>query len=423
MTTPVEAWDLEHRPLPRFETGPGRVVVVSAHPDDETLAVGGLMMALARAGARLTLVVATDGEAAFPGWDEAARGRLGRRRRDEMSAALAALGLDGVPVTWMGFPDSRLDRGELASALEPVLRHADVCLAPWPDDPHPDHRAAGLAARDAAGPATAVWGYPLWTWVWQDPAVTDLPWAAAAAHRLAPADRSAKRSAVAAFGSQVRPGPGGEEPIVDAGARRHFDLPVEVVFRLPGPASTPLDRFEGLYSAGPDPWGTATRAYERRKRAVTLASLPRARYGPALDAGSGSGVLTAELAARCDRILALDGAAGAVDATRAATAGLANVSVVQAGLPAGLPAGPFDLLVFSEVLYYLSLDDLAGTLDRAEVAARPGTDLVAVDWRPVTPDAPRDADSAHRQLLGRPGWQMLVEHREPEFLLHVLRRR
>ncbi len=423
MTTAPEEWRLGTRPLPPFEMRAGRVVVVSAHPDDETLGAGGLILALGRAGADVTVVVATDGEAAFPDLDREARARLAGRRRREMGDALRRLGLDGCAAVWLGLADSALDRAALADALRPHLEQADLCLAPWPNDPHPDHAAAGLAARDAAGPATEVWCYPIWTWVWEQPAVTALPWDTAARHRLSAADSRAKQQAIAAFDSQVRAGPGGRPPVVDAAALAHFSQGVEVLFRMPAPVTTPLERFESLYRACPDPWATSSSGYERRKRRITLDSLPRDRYRRALDAGCGTGTLTAELAGRCSEVVAFDGAAGAVAAAGEATRGLGNVSVSRRRLPGPLPAGPFDLVVFSEILYYLGADDLAATLDATESVAPPGADLVAVDWRPVTPDAPRDADAAHRQLLARPGWETLVEHREARFLLHVLRRR
>ncbi|HLI23646.1 MAG TPA: bifunctional PIG-L family deacetylase/class I SAM-dependent methyltransferase [Acidimicrobiales bacterium] len=416
-------WEAAIDRLPPLEVQGGRVVVVAAHPDDETLGAGGLMRALCRRGARLRLVIASDGEAAFPSLGAPERVQLGRRRRLELAEALRRLGLEDASVTWLGQPDSALDRTRLSELLRPVVKGADLCVVPWPNDPHPDHRAAGLAGRDACGPGTEVWAYPIWARARLSPAQARMPWEGGRVHRLDDGDRRAKQSAVDAFGSQVRPHPGGGEPVVGPAARRALETDREVFFRLPGCTTTPVARFESLYRRHPDPWRTRDDPYERRKRAVTLAALPAERYGRCLDAGAGTGELTLELAARCDRVLAVDAVPAAVARCREATGQLGNVSVEQVRLPDQWPQGTWDLLVFSEVLYYLDPVDLDTVIDRAEAASDRGAHLVAVDWRPVTPDAPRDGDDAHAQLLGRSRWRVMVEHIEEPFLLHVLERR
>ncbi len=75
--TNPEQWDLSGRDIAPFALTGGRVVVVSAHPDDETLAIGGLLQSLHRAGAGLEMVIATDGEAAFPSLEPDSAGRVG----------------------------------------------------------------------------------------------------------------------------------------------------------------------------------------------------------------------------------------------------------------------------------------------------------------------------------------------------------
>ncbi len=410
---------LDRHQLAAFDpTAHQRVVVVAAHPDDETLGAGGAVRALHRAGAELSLVVATDGEAAYPGLDAAARSDLARARRVELGEALRAQGLDDVPVTWLGLPDSGLDvRGaDLRDALAPVLAGADAWLAPWPGDPHPDHRAAGLAAA-AAAPVTAHgWSYPIWMWAWlaaDDPAI---PWARARAVPLDAAARTARRAGVECFTSQVRPGPDGSPAVLAAGLLDHVDRPVDLVFREPRATSAPVERFASLYADG-DPWDTGS-WYERRKRAVVLASLPRARYRYGFEPGCGAGELSTGLAERCDRLDSSDPVPEAVERARAARPG-AGVHV--AALPDGVPDGPLDLVVFSEVLYYLDDATVAATLDRVLSATAPGADIVAVHWRGWPAEAPRDAVATHRLLTTRPELDVLVEHTDEDFLLHVLR--
>lgn len=420
-------WDpltTAHPPRPLDPGSLGRVVVVAAHPDDETLAVGGLMRAVHEAGGQVELVVATDGEAAFPALDDAGRAELRRVRAGELDAALAAQGLGDIPVHRLRMPDSALDADALAQVLAPLLRDADAYLAPWAGDPHPDHAAAGRAAAAAAPVTCHGWGYPIWMWVHSATDDPSIPWRHAFAVDLDDDARAAKRRAVSCFASQLGPGPGGEPPIVPPGVRAHFDTGREVVFRVPRPGGAPRSRFDELYAEeGGDPWETHTSWYELRKRAVLLACLPARRYRHAAEPACGTGALTRELAARCDRLDASDFSPSAVEQTVAATAGLDHVEVAGLTLPdaAALPDG-IDLAVLSEVLYYLSDEDLARTVDRLADALELGGDVVLVHWDGWPAEAPRDAAATHRILVDDPRFEPLVEHVDEEFLLHVLRR-
>ncbi len=432
MITPVADWQAAvaaHPIRPLDVAALGRLVVVSAHPDDETLAVGGLMHAAGgpvHAAEKIELVVATDGEGAFPELDSRGRADLARVRRRELADALAELGLGGIRVHRLGLPDSALEAGVLADALRPLLAGADAVLAPWTGDPHPDHAAAGHAAAAAAPPDATVWAYPIWMWPWLRPDDPSVPWAAAYSHRMDGDARAVKRAAVARFGSQLRPGPDGQAPILSGAVLEHFDTGVEVVFRRPRAGGAPRARFDALYSGGDgDPWETRTSWYERRKRDVLLACLPRERYRHAAEPGCGPGELTVELAARCDRVDASDFATAAVEQARSATAALPGVTVTDRALPdpGTLPDG-IDLAVLSEVLYYLADDDLERTVDRLAAALGAGGDVVLAHWSGDWPaDAPRDAAATHAVLLDDLRFTPLVEHTDDGFLLHVLRRR
>lgn len=425
--TPVSAWTaaLDARRPPPFDPSAHRaVVVVAAHPDDETLGAGGCLQALHRAGARITVVVATDGEAAFPALDPPARRALGRVRRAELAAALRAQGLDDVPVHWLGLPDSGLaDRPvELRAALTPLLAGVDAYLAPWSGDPHPDHRAVGAAAADVA-PATAHgWQYPVWMWAWLTPDDPAVPWDRVRLFALDPPTHAAKRAGIAAFASQTGPGPGGAPPVLGPAVLAHADRPAELLFRVPRATSAPVGRFADLYADGGDPWRVDS-WYERRKRAVVLASLPAERYRCAFEPGCGTGELTVDLARRAATVLASDPVADAVARARARTSGTDGVRVEVAALPAAVPAAPIDLAVFSEVLYYLDDAAVHATLDRTLGVLEPGGDVAVVHWRGWPAEAPRDAVATHRMLRERPELTPLVEHTDAGFLLLVLRRR
>ena len=180
--------------------------------------------------------------------------------------------------------------------------------------------------------------------------------------------------------------------------------------------------FDAMYEAAPDPWGFEDRWYEQRKYAISLAQLPDRRYRRAFEPGCSIGVLTAMLAGRCDRLLSWDVAAGAVQAAARRTRDLPNVRVERRQIPREWPEGRFDLIVFSEILYYLGDRDLEQVLDYGVHALEPGGTLLAVHWRHPVADYPRSGDDVHRALAARAGLARLVSHQEEDFLAEVYRR-
>ncbi|ASR37216.1 LmbE family protein [Prauserella marina] len=398
--------------------------VVAAHPDDETLGAAGFLQRLHSEGVSVSLVVATDGEAAFPRSDHRLRKQLGELRRAELTDSLTRLGIGDVEPLWLGLPDSGLSEhaATLTGELRVLLRDSDVCLAPWPGDPHPDHREAGLATLHAAPDNARCLSYPIWMWHQLSPHDSGIPWHRAVRYALTGAERTAKAKAISAFVSQTTPGPHGEEPILPPEVLAHFEGEEELFFHERPGRSASARRFAELYRASPDPWKTETRWYERRKRSVALSSLPLPHYGTIIEPACGNGNLTRELAARCDRLLAFDPVPDAVAAARTATSGMSHVDIDVATLPEGL-TGQADLLVLSEILYYLGDADLAETIARSATVSRRGGHVLAVHWKPWAPDAPRDGWDAHRRLLTHPGFEPLVAHDDEEFLLHVLQRR
>ncbi len=141
-----------------------RVLVLAPHPDDETLATGGLLQRALAAGAETRVVFVTDGEnnpwaqrAAERRWriGAADRERWGERRRGEALAALACLGIPALRAAFLGFPDQGLQRLLLdgnEALIETLIAelerfHPTFLAAPAPDDLHPDHGALAVLAR------------------------------------------------------------------------------------------------------------------------------------------------------------------------------------------------------------------------------------------------------------------------------------
>ncbi len=211
---------------------PGRVVVLAPHPDDEVLGVGGTLRRLARAGAAITLVAITDGEASHPRSPTTSPAQLARLRAAERERALAALDIAALDVIRLGIRDGGVAASDLAARLAPIVRGAELCLAPWERDGHPDHDATGRAAIAACASAgVRLLRYPVWAWHWASPASDDLPWPRARRIALDADTIAAKRAAIAAYRSQHAPlsAAAGDEPILPAAVLARFERPFEVV--------------------------------------------------------------------------------------------------------------------------------------------------------------------------------------------------
>lgn len=129
-----------------------RVLVVVAHPDDETLGCGALLSRLRD----VTVLHVTDGaprggaDAGRHGFADAAAYAAAR-----WLEARAALALAGVPATrhvGLGRPDQGAsdDLGALARRLRPFLSRADAVLTHAFEGGHPDHDAVAFAVHAAA---------------------------------------------------------------------------------------------------------------------------------------------------------------------------------------------------------------------------------------------------------------------------------
>ncbi len=191
--------------LPLVTDPGGPLVVLSAHPDDEVLGVGGWLAA--QTGRPTRFVVATDGEGSHPGSPTTSPATLTGVRRRELRAALRALGHADPDVTHLGLRDAALpdDEPALRSALSALLVGAALVLSPYEDDGHGDHDVLGAATRDVAATGTTVWRYPVWRWTTAAPSPRPSWLDGAARLPERPDGRSRKLRALEAFTSQLRP--------------------------------------------------------------------------------------------------------------------------------------------------------------------------------------------------------------------------
>jgi len=131
-----------------------------------------------------------------------------------------------------------------------------------------------------------------------------------------------------------------------------------------------------------DPYDCDTSEYERLKRERTLAVLRSVgRFGSAIDVGCGDGALTKELAAMADTVLGADISDLAVKQAKEKMAELPNVNVIRFDIFENDPPGTYDLVVCSEILYYLERDALPAVADRLVKSLNPGGYLTLIHAR------------------------------------------
>ena len=185
------------------------------------------------------------------------------------------------------------------------------------------------------------------------------------------------------------------------------------------PEPNAQDYFAGLYQRSDDPWLLRDRWYEQRKRALTLAALPDERYSRAYEPGCANGELTAKLAPRCNTLLAADLNPAAVDLARRRVAHLKHVRVEQRAMPDDWPDGEFDLIVISEVAYYLNEAQLAGLITKLEGSLAGGGTLIACHWRRPIEGWPHSGDHVHRELRAKLQLPRLSCYQDDDMVLDV----
>lgn len=238
--TPEPQWQcwLQARALPHLAPQdllpPGaRAVVVAPHPDDEVLAVGGLLAHAATLRRRALLVAVTDGEASHAGSMRWPPGRLASRRRAETRLALARLGSDAA-VLRAGLADGRVAarEGVLHALLLRTLRPSDRVFTTWSLDGHPDHEATGRTTRAAAEQVGAhVYEVPVWGWHWAACGDARMPWEQARLVTLSPQAVARKCAALQAFASQWEHDPDcPHTPVLRDAMRVRAQRPFELVF-------------------------------------------------------------------------------------------------------------------------------------------------------------------------------------------------
>lgn len=115
------------------------VLIFSPHQDDETIACGGYIIESVKRGAKVIIVLVTDGN----------RRSLRELRCVEFETTTAILGVPQENLVYLDYPDSRLAqqnqlklREVLAAQIEKYKPH--ILFYPHPEDNHKDHSTIGI---------------------------------------------------------------------------------------------------------------------------------------------------------------------------------------------------------------------------------------------------------------------------------------
>ncbi|MCQ9165994.1 MULTISPECIES: bifunctional PIG-L family deacetylase/class I SAM-dependent methyltransferase [unclassified Arthrobacter] len=411
-----------------------KLVVLAAHPDDETLGAAGLLQHAAAHQVPIEVLVATWGENSHPHSPTHTPEDLAAVRAVELRKALAAVAPAAVH-RFLDIPDGGVHAQRKALESEIIAAvsgsHGTLIVAPWSGDGHTDHDAAGsAAARAARATNSLLLEYPIWLWHWGTPAHGQVPWPALRRLDLTRQQQAAKAAAIQGHTSQIAPlsAASGDEPLLGPGVLSHFHRPFETFidtaghFTREGPAYPGWLRtqFDAVHACGAEPWAPGS-WYEQRKRSLLLAVLPRERFESALELGCSTGALTADLALRCAHVLGVDASPEAVATARGRTAALSNADIVEALLPGDWPEGRFDLFVLSETGYYFSETGLGRLLDHVAASTLPDGVLAACHWRHPISGWPLDGADVHRLLRADPRLALAGSYSEDDFVLETFR--
>jgi LmbE family N-acetylglucosaminyl deacetylase len=147
---------------PEWSPPNAKTIILTPHPDDETLSAGGLIADLVRKKIDVSLISVTDGENAYVGHSD-----LGSLRVKEQEKALSILGLPQHKIERLKLIDSNISASEilLEYYLLSIIKRPVNIIASWSGDFHPDHEAVGRVAQLVAQKTASFLSfYFFWTW-------------------------------------------------------------------------------------------------------------------------------------------------------------------------------------------------------------------------------------------------------------------
>ncbi|GGM89894.1 methyltransferase [Dyadobacter beijingensis] len=185
--------------------------------------------------------------------------------------------------------------------------------------------------------------------------------------------------------------------------------------------------FNALYGNNQDPWNFEGSDYEKNKYAQTMLMIPDDVYARVFEIGCSNGVLTEMLQNRSQRLLAVDSSRVAVENAKKRLEKYHHVIVVEMEVPREFPALKFNLILLSEVGYFMVAEELLALRDKLIAALLPGGHLLMVHWTPVVEEFPLTGDQVHEFFIEESDESGPLDHlknrKEPEYRMDLFKRK
>jgi SAM-dependent methyltransferase len=164
--------------------------------------------------------------------------------------------------------------------------------------------------------------------------------------------------------------------------------------------------FEAKFRDEIDPWNYASSRFEAKKRDVLLKACGERMHGRGLELGCAIGETSRFLSRSALRLLAVDASPTALAEARRRNAANRRVEFRRCLLPDELPNGRFDLVVVSEVIYYLTPRQLDVLMRRIRRITAPGGRVVVLHHVRPFDDASQPPALAQRRACAHLGRSM-----------------
>jgi len=177
--------------------------------------------------------------------------------------------------------------------------------------------------------------------------------------------------------------------------------------------------FEELYRNNSDPWGYDFHWYEARKRQICLALLTRQHYQNVLEVGCSNGHLSVHLAQRAGRLLCIDVSESAVQLASQRLQKFEHVVVENRKIPEDFLVQKYDLILISEMAYYLSAEELHQFIEKLKQSLNTNGEILCCHWRHDIEGFELNAQQVHQSFQQHFPFHHYLSLNDPDFMIDL----